>query len=119
MMRNKVYDVFKWLALIGLPAFSTAYFSLARVWGLPYAEQVIGTTAIVGTLLGTILGLSNQAYKNSDARFDGNLSVMSHDSSLINQLEITTPPEDLSGKKAVTFKVKKVPAVVHPEDNPK
>ena len=117
-MPNKLYDALKWLALVGLPAFSAAYFSLAGVWGLPYAEQVIGTAAIVGTLLGALLGLSNRAYNNSDGRFDGNLDVMERDTSLINQLEITTPPSALTDKDSVTFKVRKIPGDIRPEDSP-
>ena len=76
------------------------------------------TGRCVGTLLGALLGLSNRAYNNSDARFDGNLDVMERDTSLINQLEITTPPSALTDKDSVTFKVRKIPGDIRPEDSP-
>lgn len=37
-MTNKVYDVLKWIALVGLPAITTLYLTLATIWGFPYAE---------------------------------------------------------------------------------
>lgn len=104
-MTNKVYDATKWVALIGLPAAGTLYFALAGIWGLPAAEQVVGTVTAVDLFLGTVLGLAARSYNKSDARFDGNLEVNSTDSSIIHQLEITTPPDDLGKKDSITLKV--------------
>lgn len=59
---DKVYDVLKWVCVIVLPATSTLYWSLANIWGWPYAEQVTGTIAAVGTFLGVLLGVSTYAY---------------------------------------------------------
>lgn len=59
---NKVYDILKWFCLIALPACSTLYWSLANIWDWPYAEQVTGTIAAVGTFLGVLLGISTHAY---------------------------------------------------------
>ncbi len=59
---DKVYDILKWVCLILLPASSTLYWSLANIWGWPYAEQVTGTIAAVGTFLGVLLGISTHAY---------------------------------------------------------
>lgn len=59
---NKIYDVLKWFCLIVLPACSTLYWSLANIWGWPYAEQITGTIAAVGTFLGVLLGISTHAY---------------------------------------------------------
>ncbi|MBQ3329979.1 MAG: phage holin [Ruminococcus sp.] len=59
---NKVYDVLKWICLIGLPATSTLYWSLSSIWGWPYAEQITGTIAAVGTFLGVIIGISTRTY---------------------------------------------------------
>lgn len=66
-MSNKVYDILKWLTLIGLPALSTLYFLLSGVWGFPYTEQVIGTIAAVTTFLGAILGISTSQYNKREA----------------------------------------------------
>ena len=59
---NKVYDVLKWIAQYLLPALATLYFTVASVWGLPYAEQIVGTITAVDTFLGVILGISSANY---------------------------------------------------------
>lgn len=59
---DKVYDILKWVCLILLPASSTLYWSLSSIWGWPYAEQITGTIAAVGTFLGVLLGISTHTY---------------------------------------------------------
>jgi hypothetical protein len=61
---SRLYDALKWLALIGLPALGTLYFALAGIWGLPAAEQVVGTIVSVDTFLGVVLGISTNNYTN-------------------------------------------------------
>jgi imidazoleglycerol phosphate synthase glutamine amidotransferase subunit HisH len=62
-MSNKVYDTLKWIAMIFLPAVGTLYFALASIWGLPFAEQIVGTVTAFDTFLGVILGISSYQYK--------------------------------------------------------
>ena len=64
-MNNKVYDVLKWIAMVLLPALGTLYFGLAGIWGMPAAEQVVGTITVVDTFLGVILGISTAQYNKS------------------------------------------------------
>lgn len=64
-MSNKMYDVLKWIAQFALPAFGTLYFALASIWGLPYAEQVVGTITAIDTFLGVSLGISTAQYNKS------------------------------------------------------
>lgn len=71
-LNNKVYDILKWIALIGLPALGTLYFALSSVWGLPYAEQIIGTVAAVDTFLGAVLGISTVNYNKTESVPDEN-----------------------------------------------
>lgn len=61
-MSNKTYDVLKWIAQILLPALGTLYFALAGIWGLPYAEAIVGTITAVDTFLGVLLGISTINY---------------------------------------------------------
>jgi hypothetical protein len=61
---SRVYDALKWAALIGLPALGTLYFALAGIWGLPAAEQVVGTIVSVDTFLGVVLGISTSNYSS-------------------------------------------------------
>lgn len=62
-MSNKVYDILKYVAQIVLPAIGTLYFAIAQLWGLPYAEQIVGTIMAVDTFLGALLGISTAQYK--------------------------------------------------------
>ena len=64
-MSNKVYDILKWIAQVGLPAAGTLYSALAGIWGLPYGEQIVGTIVAVDTALGVVLGISSAQYKKT------------------------------------------------------
>ena len=62
-MSNSMYDKLKWIAQILLPAIGTLYFALAQIWGLPYAEQIVGTITALDAFLGAVLGISSRTYK--------------------------------------------------------
>lgn len=64
-LSNKAYDTLKWIAQYLLPAIGTLYFALARIWGLPYGEQVVGTITAVDAFLGAILGISTMQYNKT------------------------------------------------------
>lgn len=61
-MSNKCYDVLKYIAQIVLPALATLYFALAKIWGFPYGEEIVGTIAAVDTFLGALLKISTDQY---------------------------------------------------------
>ena len=61
-MSNKVYDVLKFIAQILLPALGTLYFALAKIWGFPYAAEIVGTISAVDAFLGALLGISTMQY---------------------------------------------------------
>ena len=61
-MSNKVYDILKWIALIFLPALGALYFGLAKIWGFPYATEIVGTISVVDAFLGALLGISTANY---------------------------------------------------------
>lgn len=61
-MKNEVYDVLKYVALVILPALGTLYFALSGIWGLPYGEQIVGTITAVDAFLGAVLKLSSDSY---------------------------------------------------------
>lgn len=65
-LSDKQYDLLKWIALIVLPAIGTFYFTLATIWGLPYADQIVGTITAVDTLLGALLGISTSQYNKAN-----------------------------------------------------
>ena len=61
-MSNKVYDCLKWIAQILLPALGTLYYAVAKIWGLPYCEEIVGTITAVDLFLGALLGISTIQY---------------------------------------------------------
>ena len=59
---DKLYEVLKWVAMVGLPAVTALYLTLANIWGWPYAEAIGATLAAVTTFLGAVLGISSIQY---------------------------------------------------------
>ena len=100
---NKVYDILKWIATLLLPGLATLYFSLASIWGLPYAEQVVGSISAVDTLLGILLGISTANYKG-----DGTLVINAGLAGEEMEATVDTPLEELAEKKSVTLAIKTV-----------
>ena len=56
----------KYVAQIGLPAMGTLYFAIAKIWGLPYGTEIVGTITAIDTCLGTLLKLSSDAYAKTE-----------------------------------------------------
>jgi hypothetical protein len=63
-MKNKTYDVLKYIALIVLPALATLYLTIATIWGLPYGEAIAATITAVDTFLGAVLKISTDKYNS-------------------------------------------------------
>lgn len=61
-MKNRTYDILKFVAQVILPALGTLYFALSSIWGLPYGEEVVGTITAIDAFLGALLGLSTASY---------------------------------------------------------
>lgn len=62
ILDNKTYDLLKWIALVALPALGSLYFGLAKIWGLPFGEEIVGTITVVDTFLGALLKISTDNY---------------------------------------------------------
>jgi hypothetical protein len=73
---NKTYDTLKWIAQILLPALGTLYFALAKIWGLPFAAEIVGTIAAIDTFLGAILGLSTKRYNALNDEVDAMMAEL-------------------------------------------
>jgi hypothetical protein len=104
-LNNQAYDILKYLALVLLPAIATAYFALASIWGLPYAEQVVGTIVVIDTFLGVIIRYAARQYEKSEARFDGEMVVTPTDTGSLYSLNLNGDPADLASRSEVVFKV--------------
>ncbi len=67
-MSNSLYDIFKWLTVVVLPALATFYALLANTWNLPFAEQIPTTITGLSTLLGACLMISSSNYNKEDSQ---------------------------------------------------
>ena len=61
-LSNKAYDILKWFVMIVIPALTTAYIGLSKIWNWPYPVQVGETSAIICALMGALLGISTAQY---------------------------------------------------------
>jgi hypothetical protein len=105
-MPDKVYDVLRFMAVIVLPALGAAYFGLASIWGLPAAEQVVGTIVVVDTFAGVLLRSARKSYEASDARFDGVISVKSDSEDGLTQLSnLQLDPQAVANKDEIVVKI--------------
>lgn len=65
ILPDKLYDILKWMCMIGLPAIATAYSEFGEIWELPYIDKIPKSITVVCFLLGAFLGISNvRYYKN-------------------------------------------------------
>lgn len=65
-MTNKLFDILRLIAEIILPALGALYAALAGIWGLPYAEGIVGTIVAVDTFLGAIIEYLRQKYNKQE-----------------------------------------------------
>lgn len=64
-MSNKIYDFLKYLAIIGLPAVSAFYMSIAQIWGLPNGPEVAATITAAQVCLGALLCANTTEYQRN------------------------------------------------------
>ena len=58
LLPDRVYDVLKWAAMLGIPALSTLVQAVGTIWGFDIAEPVALTITAIGAFLGAIIGVS-------------------------------------------------------------
>ena len=61
---DKVYDALKWICLVVLPALATLWFTLGKIWGIPYLAEVEGTIVAIDTFIGCLIGVSTISYNS-------------------------------------------------------
>lgn len=65
-LKDKTYDVLKWIVVIVLPALGTLYAALSKIWDLPYAAEIPATILAVTTFLGAVLCISTAQYNKDN-----------------------------------------------------
>lgn len=64
---NKIYDAFKLIGGIIIPALATLYASLSGIWGLPLDKEITGSLTALAFFINTILKYkSDQFWKEHD-----------------------------------------------------
>ena len=61
-LSDNMYTFLKWVTLVVIPAFTTAYVGLSAIWGWPYSDEIAKTSAVACVLLGSLLGISTAEY---------------------------------------------------------
>ena len=61
-LSNKTYDFLKWMTLIALPAIITFYGVLGQQLNIPNTEVILTIATAFVTMLGTLLGVSNNNF---------------------------------------------------------
>lgn len=64
-MTNKLYDVLKYIALIGLPAAIAFYGVIGATFNLPLTQEVITVAVAANAFLGALLGISTAQYNKT------------------------------------------------------
>lgn len=64
-MNNKTYDILKWIAIIVVPAIATFVGTVGLAISWQYTDIAVLIITAVGTLLGSILGVSNNQYNKT------------------------------------------------------
>lgn len=64
-LSDKVYEIFKWLAVLALPAVADFIKFLFPTWGLPYGDPIAETIRQVALLLGILIGISTIQYNKN------------------------------------------------------
>lgn len=89
LLNNTAYDRLKFVAQILLPGIGALYFALASIWGLPKAEEVVGTITAVDVFLGLFLARASSRYSDSDEWYDGYVPADSLPQELVDKGYVT------------------------------
>lgn len=61
-MSNKLFDIIRFLCEVLVPGIGTLYFAIAKIWNLPYGQEITGTCAALATFLGLFIAWRRTSY---------------------------------------------------------
>ena len=100
---NKTYDRVKWFAQYFVPALTTLWLALGKIWSFPYTVEIGATLSALDIFLGALLGISKSNYQG-----DGSMVVNTEDPTKdVYTLNFNGDLNEIADKKSVTFMVKK------------
>jgi hypothetical protein len=62
-LKNRTYDILKYVALIALPALQVFWLTIGKIWNIDLTVEIGATIGAVALLLGTLLGVSTSNYR--------------------------------------------------------
>lgn len=106
LMSDSTYDHMKQGVQLVLPACGSLYFGLAQIWGMPNAEEVVGTFSVLAVFLGVVLNFSARRYEETGAGFAGDVLINETSTGTkVYTLSLNGDPEDIDHMESVTFRV--------------
>ena len=66
-MKNKHYDILKWVAIIVIPALAVLVGQIGNAFNWEYTKISVEVINAIALFLGTILGVSNYNYKKGES----------------------------------------------------
>lgn len=108
LLSNGAYDKLKSTVVVALPALGALYYALASIWGLPFAEQVVGTLAALNTFLGLLVNASKRSYDKSDTKYAGDVAFEAVDGDETTKrmvARLNTHPQVIASKTEAIFRV--------------
>lgn len=64
-LKDKVYDVLKWVCMVCIPALTTFYVCLDKVFGWGCAEIVATVSSGLCACIGALIGISTAEYRKT------------------------------------------------------
>lgn len=66
MLKNKTYDVLKFITMNVLPPLAVLIMAIFQLWSIPYGYEISETIIAIDTFLGVLLGISTYKYNKSE-----------------------------------------------------
>ena len=64
-MNNKIYDILKYVSVIGIPAVVLLLNTLGQIWGWKHTTEITATVSAVGVFIGALIQISSAKYSKS------------------------------------------------------
>lgn len=107
---NATYDFLNALVRYILPGLATFYFAISQIWGLLYAEEVVGTIAAFELFAGGLIALARRGWKyeveDEEDSFDGDLLVdMQEEGTDLLTVALDLPVDEVRGQDDIRLRV--------------
>lgn len=65
-LSDRAYDILKWLCLVCIPAFASAFIALGNIFSWEWINEVSQVANVVCTLIGALIGISTAEYRKEN-----------------------------------------------------